>query len=736
MTLPIVKRFLISLDRNKWIGLFSFMFVVGVSGIVAVQTPPAPDPVYRANGTLTYSPQPVAFTATGESLQAQGREITPDIIKADWVIENVAQQLSVEQDVIKKIIAEKQIDIRIPKEDEPPEYRMQYVNPNKQAAETVLASFMQAIVDYSRERNTFRLKEKIEELEKRLPDVLVEVKKAEQALDNFVRKEGSTLLAAQDGTLVAAITGAQEQQRQLKITLQGIETQIKSLEKRLGLTADEAYTSAALSADPIIANLRAQIYQTEAQIELLEKDLRPEHPQMVELRRQQQANEQLLRERAAEVVGGQGEFAPLPPSQIRQDSALDPARQQLANNLVALQTQRETLIQQLAATRQTELELRETYQTLPNKQMEQARLQQEVQLQQSLYGKIQAALLDAQAAEAETVGSLTVTQKPVVKAEEPEPPMSPIILLGAGVGIGVLVAGGVIFLLSTLDNKLYTPEELRESLSSRDVLLLGELPHVFSLVPVGEETGIIESDSPYLPLYERFRSNLRRLGAKPPKVVLITSVSHEEGKTVTAYNLAIASAAAGKRTLLIEANLRDRSSANALKLAADPDAAVEPLRYYASRNDCIRLVPEIQNLYLVPSPGLQRQAAAIIESSELRKLIEDARGRFDFVVLDTPSLSSCNDALLLEPLTDGIVLVTRPGYTIGAMLTETADQFTEAELPLLGAVINDLDKFVPLPSPPEEKETHFEETDELAEEETPELPPKSAKESSRQTTYR
>ncbi|MBZ8179111.1 GumC family protein [Oscillatoria salina] len=735
MTLPIVKRFLISLDRNKWIGLFSFMFVVGVSGVVAVQTPPTPPTIYRANGTLTYSPQPVTFTATGELLQQQGREITGDIIKADWVIENVAQQLGAEIKEVKKIIADKQIDIRIPKEDEPPEYRLQYVAPTEEAAEKVLASFMQAIVDYSRERNTFRLREKIEELEKRLPEVLVEVKKAEQELDRFVREEGSALLAAQDGTLVGAITGAQEQQRQLRITLQGIDTQIRSLENRLGLSADEAYTSAALSADPIIANLRAQIYQTEAQIELLEEDLRPEHPQMIELRRQQQANEQLLRERAAEVIGGQGEFAPLP-SQIRQDSALDPARQQLANNLVQLQTQRETLIQQLAATRETELELRQTYESLPNKQMEQARLQQEVQLQQSLYGKIQAALLDAQAAEAETVGSLTVTQKPTIKAEEPEPPMSPIILVGAGVGIGALVAGGVIFLLSTLDNKLYTPQELREALSSRDVLLLGELPRVFSMVPVPEETGIIESDSPYLPLYERFRSNIRRLGAKPPKVVLITSVSHEEGKTVTAYNLAIASAAAGKRTLLIEANLRDRSHSQALKLAADPDAEVEPLRYYGSRNDCIRLVPEIQNLYIVPSPGPQRQAAAIVESSELRRLIEDARGRFDFVVVDTPSLFSCNDALLLEPLTDGIVLVTRPGYTVGAMLTETADRFTEAELPLLGAVINDVDKFVPLPSAPEVKETHFEEPDRLGEEDTPELSPETEKEPSPQTTYR
>jgi Mrp family chromosome partitioning ATPase len=86
-----------------------------------------------------------------------------------------------------------------------------------------------------------------------------------------------------------------------------------------------------------------------------------------------------------------------------------------------------------------------------------------------------------------------------------------------------------------------------------------------------------------------------------------------------------------------------------------------------------------------------RNAAAILESSELRRLIEDARGRFDLVILDTPALSRCNDALLLEPYADGIVLVTRPGFTQESILVEAVDQLTEAELPLVGALINAVD---------------------------------------------
>jgi capsular exopolysaccharide synthesis family protein len=175
-------------------------------------------------------------------------------------------------------------------------------------------------------------------------------------------------------------------------------------------------------------------------------------------------------------------------------------------------------------------------------------------------------------------------------------------------------------------------------------------------------------------------------------VVLITSTVSGEGKTVSAYNLAIASARAGKRTLLIEANLRSPSAASVLNVAPDPASQEEPLQYYGHLNDCIRLVPEIENLYILPSPGPQRQAAAILESSEMRRMLEDVRGRFDLVILDTPALSRYNDALLLEGQTDGMVLVTRPGYTEEGLLTEAVEQFLESDdVQFLGAVINGAD---------------------------------------------
>jgi Mrp family chromosome partitioning ATPase len=150
---------------------------------------------------------------------------------------------------------------------------------------------------------------------------------------------------------------------------------------------------------------------------------------------------------------------------------------------------------------------------------------------------------------------------------------------------------------------------------------------------------------------------------------------------------------------LVEADIRSTSIGYYVGVEADSAYQQEPLRYYGQLSECIRIAPLAENLYLVPSIGPQRNAASILESSEMRRLLEDARGRFDFVVIDAPSLSRCNDALLLEPHTDGLILVTRPGVTQSSLLTEAITEFADSEqVRLLGAVINAIEMQIAPPT--------------------------------------
>ncbi|MFP4298445.1 MAG: GumC family protein [Spirulinaceae cyanobacterium] len=703
MTSPLVKRFLVSLNENSLIGFFTFLFVVGASGLVAMLPPPEPTPpTYRARGLLRFQQPSITLTDTGENLSRQGKATVDEkFLKSDAVLRPVVEELEIEpQNLIDKL----QIQFNEPEGEEdtgPTEILLQYENPEEGKAERALEIMMERMVEQSRSFNTSVLRARIGSLQERITQVKQDLQGAEQAYYRYITEKGSSLVAAEDGTLFSGISGAQQQQREIRLTLEGVESQIQSISSQLGMTPDQAYTASALSADPLVANLRSQLLEIETQIATLEDDLRPQHPKMQELLNTKAANEELLQQRVGELIGTGNVLVPLP-GEIRQTSSLDPARRELANTLVKLQTDRETLISQLESVQKTERELRQQYEQFPAKQLERGRLQQELQTKQTLYNQLLGQLLDAQAAEAETVGSLSIGNPAFAQEIEGTNPeaTSPIIIIGGGGVLGFIAAAGAIFLLSVLDNRLHTAKEIKDILSDREVAFLGELPFVFNLNRDREEVPIVQTyNLGDLHYFELFRTNLQRGAAKSAKVILITSLTDDEGKTVTAYNLAIASAQAGKRTLLIEGDLRSPSCADYLHLEVDPDAKLEPLSYYGSRSDYLHLVPNVENLYIIPGAGPQVRAAALLESSEMRRLLDDARGRFDLVVIDTPALSTCNDALLLEPLADGITLVTRPGITCKTPLETQLDKMIEAELPLLGAVVNAVDpkEITPLP---------------------------------------
>jgi capsular exopolysaccharide synthesis family protein len=688
----IVKRYLIAVGKYKWFGIVTFVAVLGAAGFVALKQKP-PEKMFQAEGLLSYSLPKTGFSNTAPQIEEQGKGVlSKDILLSKEVIEIVVQTLAkvkLKEDP-QKIKDNAGVEVPQPIDPKSP-IKVIYKDPDPGKARGMLIELMKAMVERSRLLNTERVRKTQDELNERLKPVTKELQEAEKELEKFDQIEGAVLSVARIGALPTAVATAEEQQRQLRMAIQGYDAQIRSLSERLGLTPSQAYVSQALSADPIIANLRAQLHESESQIQLYQQSLREDHPQMVELRQRQKALQELLQQRTAEVIGGNGVAAPMMSDfQIRQNSSLDPARQQQATTLMGLQTQRENLQQQMQAAAQTEQELRREYASIPNKQLERSRKEQQVLIKRTLYDKIQAALADAKTAEAETGSSLNIlsVQPEPINLAKQNP--SIVVILGGGGLLGAVVGGALIFLLSMLEGKFYTEEEVRSAFEDRDVEVLGTLPAVMvfdsqpDFMPV-----MVEPNSPYLESYERLRTNLRRAGDKQVKMLLFTSAGTGEGKTFCAYNLAIASARAGKRTLLIEADLRSPSRVQCLKMTVDPENSVEPLLYYGHQNNCIRLVPVIENLYVLPSPGPVRQPGGILESNEMLRLLKDVRQRFDFVVLDAPTLSAGNDALMLEPHTDGMVFVARPLHSQQGMVAEYLDSLTESEdIKLLGGVIN------------------------------------------------
>ena len=699
MASPFLKRYLLALNRYKWPGLFTFLSILGASSVVAFQ--PEPPVEYFSEGVLVDNSPLVAFSNTSSQVQTQGLGIiNEELLLSDVLLSEVSSKLRTRGITLTpdQIVSNTRIQVASSGDTKNPDALSQkvtvrFVGQDPEVTETVLTIMFNAMVELSTVTNRARLQAITAELDKRLPTIESDLREAEQSLEAYDRIEGPAIQASLDGSLLGAISGSQQQLRTNDITLAGIQSSMNSLEAQLGMSSDQAYASSALSADPLIAQLRAQISDAETQRKLLmSQGLREGHPTIVDLDENLGAFAALLQERADEVIGGDGNGNPINAAQVRRDSSLDPARAALANQLVSLATQRDALISQQQVIRSSAASLRQQYATLPNKQLERNRFAQQVALRRALYDRLQASRVDAEAAQAETVSSLTVANPPFTVENEQERP-SPTMILLAGALTGLIVGGGVVYLLDLLDGTIRTAEELEGLLQSQEVPTLGMIPAMKTrssrAVPV-----LAQADSIYHASYERLLSRLRLVGTEEssigPRMIVLTSTRAQEGKSVTAYNLAIASARAGRRTLLVEADLRSGSKSEILGLMADPQSVMEPLRYYSGQiGQNVQMVSQVENLYVCPSPGPQRQPAAIIESSEMQRFLKDARSRFDMVLLDTPSLTRCDDALLLEELTDGIVLVTRPGVTEKAVLDTAVEELELSDdVRLLGAVIN------------------------------------------------
>ncbi len=695
MTIPIIKRYLIALDQYKWVGFATVVVGLGVSGVVAMQ--PVEVPQYKAIGNIQYNFAPINFSEYTPKINPE--ETSLDKFWTARVIEEAAKEVNIDPRRLKGA----RIDSK----------RMQvsYEDLDREKAVAAVNALMEEMVEESRLMNSAGLRSLIEEVEERLPQALKELKEAEQNFEELKKQEGALLLNSRAGALPAAIASSQQQQRDLQLKLEGVNAQINSIEQRLGLNADQAYVAQALAADPLIRELRTRLFQIESELERLLLDYREQYPPVIELRRQKQVIEQQLEQRAGEVLGGNGVAAPLQEvEKIRVDSSLDPARQQLAGTLISLETQKEELERLQESSRRTERELRREYISIPNMELELDRLQKDFAFKKAVYDRMRDTLAKAKLAEAEIISNLTIIGYAYARdVEVPEKNMALMLAVG---GLGGIVGGaGLIFVLGMLSGKFYSWEEVKGALQAKEVPLLGVLPEVMVFdLEEKEMPLLLDRDSPYLESYEKLRVSVRRLGQKKPaQVVVLTSAGKNEGKSFCAYNMAIASARAGKRTLLIEGDLRSPSKVDSLGMVPESNWAAEPLRYYGNLSDCMRLVPGVENLYVIPSPGPIRRPAAILESSEMQRLFAEVRHRFDLVAIDSPALSANNDAITLEPLADGIVLVARPYYTMSGMLAEAIEQLTGSDDEeeesvksgprLLGAIVNGAD--IPVAVEPE-----------------------------------
>jgi succinoglycan biosynthesis transport protein ExoP len=181
------------------------------------------------------------------------------------------------------------------------------------------------------------------------------------------------------------------------------------------------------------------------------------------------------------------------------------------------------------------------------------------------------------------------------------------------------------------------------------------------------------------------------LQGKQSKVIGVVSVLPDEGKTTIAANFAGLLAAKGSKTLLIDGDLRNPGLSRALSLSTQRGLVKAIMDDQPWQNSV--KVENKTKLAIIPTVLHRnlRHTSEILSSPGMKKLLDEARNVFDYIVIDLPPLGPVVDAKAFAPLADGFVMVAEWGVTPRALVKSILQSETEIAPKVLGLVLNKVD---------------------------------------------
>lgn len=242
----------------------------------------------------------------------------------------------------------------------------------------------------------------------------------------------------------------------------------------------------------------------------------------------------------------------------------------------------------------------------------------------------------------------------------PRPVRNTVLGLLLGLVLGLVVA----FLRDSLDRRLRGAEAIRQELG---LPLIGQVREeaMGRALQAGAKDSAIDVEG-----FRIMRRNLEFLSDdQPPRSVLVTSALPEEGKSTVAASLALAVAASGRSTLLVECDLRRPALAPRLEIDPSP-GLVDYLKGGAGPEEILQTVALAAHghegddpLVCITAGTLSPEPAETLGSLRFAEFLRQVEEAYDFVVLDTAPLLPVADTLELLPLIDAVVLCVRSSQT-------------------------------------------------------------------------
>jgi capsular exopolysaccharide synthesis family protein len=255
-----------------------------------------------------------------------------------------------------------------------------------------------------------------------------------------------------------------------------------------------------------------------------------------------------------------------------------------------------------------------------------------------------------------------------------------------GCVVGLMIAGGVAFLIEYLDDTIKSPEDV-ERVSN--LPLIGYIAEM-QLSQLDGKGVVYIDENPRSPIAEAFRYLRTNLdfenAANPIRTILVTSPGPAEGKSTVASNLATAMVQGGKRVVLLDADLRKPYIHQIFNLENRLGLS-EYLNGQATLHEIAKIKDQAKKLVVIPSGKLPPNPTEILRSEKIQQVMDGLSASTDYIIVDSPPLL-VSDPVVISARVDGVLLVVQPGQTKQNDVVRAVDQLSRANARVLGIVFN------------------------------------------------
>lgn len=580
---------------------------------------------------------------------------------------------------------------------------VRYLDPDPNRIQVTLELLAQTYLKYSLQQRQTSIRQGIVFIEEQLPSLRLRVDQLQGRLQRLRQQSNLIDPESQGQQLSAQLDTIESQRLEARTKLSEAQLLYSNLQGQLGLQPEQAIAASALSEAPRYQALLNRLLEIESKIALESARFSERAPIIQALRNQQQNLLPLLNQEAQRALGSRLSRAAVNPQTLASQNSI---RQTLTQQLVDTANQVQVLAVRNQAIAQAANLLNQRARQFPVITRQYADLQRELQIATSTLNdfltKREALRIDAAQQEIpwELIADPTILRDP----QGAPLPVSPNLHrnLSLGAILGLLLGLGAALVVENLKKSLQTPEQVKDATG---LPLLGAIPFNGELrgtASVANLAGLPQADGRklvpgrgnapgryraglFLEAFRSLHTNLRFLRPERPiRSLVVSSATPAEGKSTVATHLAQVAAAAGKRVLLVDADLR-RPQVH--------------LRYGLANqhglSDAITIGLTVEreesahgNLFVLTSGEPPADPTTLLASQQMQALMARFRTVFDLVIYDTPPLLGFADGKLLAAHVDGVVLVVGLGKTRRSTLKQALDSLAISHAPVLGVVAN------------------------------------------------